>query len=157
MLHVNARNVMYFCNLTLVKSFHTGKRELQELRGTLRYILLWVGGDSFHFEFLLWHRQHLYMPEYNLPSLFFLCHWNVSYTWNMSSRTETSPVLITAQSNKPVLHNSSNIAIFTCEAELVIYSWAAFPHVLLTPTEQGVLHQGHNGWFDLKRSNYPQQ
>lgn len=91
------------------------------------------------------------------PLSFFHCHWNVSYTWNMSSRTETSPVLITAQPNKPVLHNSSNIAIFTCEAELVIYSWAAFPHVSQSPTEQGVLHQGHNGWFDLKRSNYPQQ
>lgn len=75
----------------------------------------------------------------------------------MSSRGETSPVLITAQSNKPVLHNSSNIAIFTWEAELVMYSCAAFPHVSLTPAEQGVLHQGHNGWFDLKRSNYPQQ
>lgn len=75
----------------------------------------------------------------------------------MSSRRETSPVLITAQSNKPVLHNSSNIAIFTWEAELVMYSCAAFPHVSLTPAEQGMLHQGHNGWFDLKRSNYPQQ
>lgn len=38
-----------------------------------------------------------------------------------------------------------------------MYSSAAFPHVQLTPAEQGVLHQGHNGWFDLKRSNYPQQ
>lgn len=75
----------------------------------------------------------------------------------MSLRKETSPVLITAQSNKPVLHNSSNIVIFTWEVEMVMYSCAAFPHVLLTPAEQGVLHQGHNGWFDLKRSNYPQQ
>lgn len=88
---------------------------------------------------------------------FLLCCWNVSCTWNMSSRRETSPVLITAQPNKPVLHDSFNIAIFTWEARPVIYSCAAFPYVLLTPAEQGVLHQGHNGWFDLKRSNYPQQ
>lgn len=75
----------------------------------------------------------------------------------MSSRRETSAVLIAAQSNKPVLHNSSNIAIFTWEAELLIYSCAAFPHVSLNSAERGVLHQCHNGWFDLKRSNYPQQ
>lgn len=85
--------------------------------------------------------------------------WNVSYTWNMSWRKATRPVLITAKTNKPVLHSPPppDTAIFTWEAELLIYSCAAFPHVSLTPAEQGVLHLGHNGWFDLKRSNYPRQ
>ena len=96
-------------------------------------------------------------PSLPFPSIYFLYHWNISYTWNMSLRRETSPVLITAQPNKPVLHNFSNIAIFTWGAEPVMYSCAAFPHVSQTPTEQAVLHRGHNGWFDLKRSNYPQQ
>ncbi len=148
----------YSCNLTVVTGNLTGGKELKELRGNWRWI--------FFFFMSVWWPLVLYSPAVTQAApphagakspLSFLCYRNVSYTRNMSSRRETSPLLITAQSNKPVLHNSSNIAIFTWEAELLIYSCAAFPHVSLTPSEQRVLHQGHNGWFDLKRSNYPQQ
>lgn len=106
------------------------------------------------------YRQHFYMLKCNHRSpLTSTCSatemWATPGTCPQGGKH--APVLITAQTNKPVLHSSSNIAIATWEAELVIYSCAAFPHVSLTPTEQGVLHLGHNGWFDLKRSNYPQQ
>lgn len=111
-------------------------------------------GDSFFFKVLLWLTAPLH-AGLQPPLSSFLCHWNMSYTQNMSSRSETSHMLITAQSNKPVLHCSSKAAFFTWEAELVncllLHSLAS-----LTPAEQSVLHQGHNGWFDLKRSNYPQ-
>lgn len=142
----------YSCNLTVVRC---RKKKLKELRGKSRWTFLWVGGDSFFFTVLLWQTAPPHAGvQPHLSS--FLRHWNESYTQNMSSRRETSHVLITAQSNKPVLHYSSKTAFFTWEAELVnlllLHSLAS-----LTPAEQSVLHQGHNGWFDLKRSNYPQQ
>lgn len=59
----------------------------------------------------------------------FLCQWHASRTQNMSSRRETSPVLIAAHFNKPVLHRWSKRAVFTWEAGPVMYSGAAFPRV----------------------------
>lgn len=59
----------------------------------------------------------------------FLCQWHASCTQNMSSRRETSPVLIAAHFNKPVLHRWSKRAVFTWEAGPVMYSGAAFPRV----------------------------
>lgn len=81
------------------------------------------------------------------PYIYFLCHWNVSFNWNMPWRGEEA-----AYSNKPVLHNSSNKAIFTWEAQLVLCSCAALPR---SPLSRACFIGGRNGWFDLKRSNYP--